>query len=43
MNAKYSVFNIEAEAILYLLLHNVHDSTFEVFLLLIKFYLGNKT
>ena len=39
MNAEYSAFNVEAEAIIYLLLHNVHDYTFKVFLLLIEFHL----
>ena len=29
MNAKYSVFDIETEAIIYLLLHNVHDIIWE--------------
>ena len=30
MNAKFSVFDIHVEAIIYLLLYNLHDRTFKV-------------
>ena len=33
MNAKISVFVISIEAIIYLLLYNLHDCTFKIFMI----------